>query len=104
MLLIINWATILNLCNHNHKNYQQYTPGIPVVDMDKDINSLSEDPHHTIPSPPALNSHTQCDAYANNAMGAGPSSDNAGGHFIGDTGWSEEGAQMREITGDSREC
>jgi len=40
--------------------------------MDKDINSLSEDPHHTIPSPPGLNSHAQYDAYADNAMGTGP--------------------------------
>ena len=71
-------------------------PGVPVVDspMDKDINSLSEDPHHTIPSPPGLNSHAQYDAYADNAMGTGPGSDKAGGHFIGDTGWSEDGARM----------
>jgi hypothetical protein len=65
--------------------------------MDQDINSLSEDPftsHHAIPSPPALNSHAQYDAYADNVMGAGPGSDEAGDHFIGDTGWSEDGARM----------
>jgi hypothetical protein len=64
---------------------------------DKDINRLSEDPfasHHTMPSPPVSTSHAQYDAYADDAMGAGPGSDEAGGHFIGDTGRSEEGGRM----------
>jgi len=90
-LLIISQAIIPNLCDHNNKNYQQYTPGVPMVDspMNKDVGRLSEDPfasHHTISSPPALTSHAQYDAYANDAMGAGSDRDKAGGYFMGDTG------------------
>jgi hypothetical protein len=61
---------------------------------EKDINRLSADPfasHHTMPSPPTSTSHAQYDAYADDAMGHGPGSDDAGGHFVGDTGRSEEG-------------
>jgi hypothetical protein len=100
--LTTNQDTIPSLPpNPNPNNSKQYTAVVPVVHSpnghDKDINRVSADPfasHHTMPSPPASTSHAQDDAYADDAMGHGPGSDDAGGHFVGDTGRSEEGARM----------
>jgi hypothetical protein len=75
--------------------------------MENDINRLSEDPfvsHHTIPSPPSIDLTHTIGAYADDAMGAGPGRDEAGGYFMGDTGWLRKCSDDEGITGGSREC